>query len=90
MMMINKEELLPLLIPFLVFIVLFISFAMKRRATRTDEPKTSESDETVPSWLFAVLVGISELREKIEDEMTQLDGKVAQLERKVNTIQIFR
>ena len=87
MMMIDKEELLSLLIPLLVFIVLFITFAIKRRATRTDESKTSESEETVPDWLFPVLVGMDELSEKIKDEIKQLDGKLGQLARKVNTIQ---
>ena len=88
MKMIDKEELLPLFIPLLALIVLFITFVIKSRGKRTDEDKSESSEsESTPPWLLAILLGMSELREKMEDEIKQLDVKIARLEMKMEVLQ---
>ena len=86
--MVDKEELLPLLIPLLALIVLLITFVIKSRGKRTDEDKSESSEsESTPPWLLAILLGMSELREKMEDEIKQLDVKIARLEMKMEVLE---
>ena len=93
--MFEDPEKMLLLLPFITLIIsLIVSFYWMRsnnagkKEKEREERSEREGRELAPAWLIVILHGMSELHDKIADDVKHLNSKINNVEKKLDSVSV--